>query len=103
MSPPPASSDGRSEPGEWEIRIKGHLDARWVDWFDGLAFSHMPDGTTVLRGPVADQAALHGLLSKVRDLGLPLVSVTRVGPVGSDAPTIEPHSVLTNSRKEQAQ
>ena len=103
MSPPPASPDGRSEPGEWEIRIKGHLHARWVDWFDGLAFSHMPDGTTVLRGPVADQAALHGLLSKVRDLGLPLVSVTRVGPVGSGAPTIEPHSVLTNSRKEQAQ
>ncbi len=103
MSPPPASSDGRSEPGEWEIRIKGHLHARWVDWFDGLAFSHMPDGTTVLRGPVADQAALHGLLGKVRDLGLPLVSVARAGPIGSDSPTVEPHQVLTNSRKEQAQ
>ena len=102
MSPPPASSDGRSEPGEWEIRIRGHLHARWVDWFDGLAFSHMPDGTTVLRGPVADQAALHGLLSKVRDLGLPLVSVARVGPDWADAPTLEPHEGLTNSRKEQA-
>jgi hypothetical protein len=74
-----------------------------VEWFEGLRFTHMRDGTTVLRGPVADQAALHGLLGKVRDLGLPLVSVTRVGPVGSDAATIEPHSVLTNSRKEQAQ
>ena len=103
MSPLPASSDGRSEPGEWEIRIRGHLHARWVDWFDGLAFSHMPDGTTVLRGPVADQAALHGLLGKVRDLGLPLVSVARVGPDRAGAPTIEPHQVLANSRKEQAQ
>ena len=103
MSPPPASSDGRSEPGEWEIRVKGHLHARWVDWFDGLRLTHMPDGTTVLHGPVADQAALHGLLGRVRDLGLPLVSVTRVGPGGADAPTIEPHEGLTNSRKEQAQ
>ena len=103
MSPSPASPDGRSEPGEWELRVKGHLDARWVDWFEGLRFTHQRDGTTVLRGPVADQAALHGLLSKVRDLGLPLVSVMRVGPALADVPTLEPHQVLTTSRKEQAQ
>jgi hypothetical protein len=62
---------------QWEIRLKGHLDARWGEWFGGLTITKAGDGTTVLRGPVADQAALHGLLRKVRDLGLPLVSVTQ--------------------------
>ena len=66
-------------PGRYEIRIKGHLDARWAAWFDGLALAHGSDGTTVLDGPVADQAALHGLLQKIRDLGLPLISVTALG------------------------
>jgi hypothetical protein len=61
----------------YEIRIEGHLDQRWVSWFDGLALSHDPDGTTVLQGRVDDQAALHRLLAKVRDMGMPLVSVTR--------------------------
>jgi hypothetical protein len=89
------------EGGSYEIRLKGRLDARWASRFDGLALAHDGDGTTVIHGPVADQAALHGLLSKVRDLGLPLISVTRVGSALSDAPTIEPHQVLTNSRKEQ--
>ncbi len=87
----------------YEIRLKGRLDARWAAWFDGLGLTHEGNGTTVIHGPVVDQAALHGLLNKVRDLGLPLVSVTRVGPAGSDAPAIEPHQVLTNSRKEQEQ
>jgi hypothetical protein len=85
----------------YEIRLEGRLDARWAAWFDGLGLTNEGDGTTVIHGPVADQAALHGLLNKVRDLGLPLVSVTRVGPTGSDASTIEPHQGLTNSRKEQ--
>jgi len=58
------------------IRIQGHLDQRWTAWFDGLAITHEEDGTTALQGDVADQAALHGLLTKVRDMGLPLVSVT---------------------------
>jgi hypothetical protein len=78
------------EGGSYEIRLKGRLDARWAARFDGLGLTHEGDGTTVIHGPVADQAALHGLLSKVRDLGLPLVSVSRVGPAGSDGPTIEP-------------
>ena len=62
----------------YEIRLKGHLDGRWAAWFEGLTLSHADDGTTVLRGRVADQAALHGVLGKVRDLGLPLVAVSRV-------------------------
>jgi hypothetical protein len=60
----------------YEIRIRGHLAPRWEPWFDGLTLTQEPDGTTVIRGEVADQAALHGLIQKVRDIGLPLVSVT---------------------------
>jgi hypothetical protein len=65
-------------PGLYEIRLQGHLDNRWTAWFDGLGLSHESDGTTVIRGPVVDQSALHGLLDKVRDIGLPLISVTHV-------------------------
>ena len=61
----------------YEIRVKGHLNARWADWFDGLTVTQESDGTTVLSGSVMDQAALHGLLGKVRDLGLPLIAVHR--------------------------
>lgn len=63
--------------GRYEIRIKGHLDSRWAAWFDGLSLTHHSDGTTVICGPVADQSALHGLLQKVRDVGLPLLSVAQ--------------------------
>ena len=59
----------------YEIQIKEHLDQRWADWFEGMALVHQSDGSTVLRGPVADQAALHGLLNGIRDLGLSLISV----------------------------
>jgi hypothetical protein len=62
----------------YEIRLKGRLDDRWAAWFEGLSLTHEAAGTTLISGPVADQAALHGLLTKVRDLGLPLISVTRV-------------------------
>jgi hypothetical protein len=71
------SKEDRPGAGHYEIRLTGHLDARWAAWFDGLTVSHEGDGTTVISGPIADQAALHGLLQRVRDLGLPLVSVTR--------------------------
>jgi hypothetical protein len=64
----------------YQIRISGHLDGSWESWFAGLAISREEGGETVLTGPVADQAALHGLLKKVRDLGLPLVSVVRTDP-----------------------
>ena len=66
-----------NEGGSYEIRLKGHLEARWADWFDGLSLTQESDGTTVLSGSVVDQAALHGLLAKVRDLGLPLIAVRR--------------------------
>jgi hypothetical protein len=65
------------DPTTYEIRLTGHLEARWGARFDGLSMRHKADGTTVLSGPVVDQAALHGLLQRVRDLGLPLISVTR--------------------------
>jgi hypothetical protein len=68
--------------GRYEIRLQGRLDARWATWFDELSLT-TDDGTTVLRGQVADQAALHGLLLKVRDLGLPLISVIHVDPEGT--------------------
>jgi len=80
------STPNRFGAGRYEIRVTGHLDARWSASFDGLAIRHQQDGTTVISGPVADQAALHGLIQRVRDLGLPLVSVipsraaTRVRP-----------------------
>ena len=67
----------RNEGGSYEIRLKGHLDARWAAWFDAVSLTQESDGTTVIRGSVADQAALHGLLSKVRDLGIPLIAVNR--------------------------
>jgi hypothetical protein len=74
-----ASSD-QHQPGRYEIRLKGHLASRWAAWFDGLSLSLNNDGTTTIHGFVADQAALHGLLQKVRDIGVPLISVTQVGP-----------------------
>jgi hypothetical protein len=71
----------REHHGDWyEIRIQGHLADRWSTWLDELDLSRTDDGITVLRGPVIDQAALHGLLNKVRDIGLPLVSVNRANP-----------------------
>jgi len=63
----------------FEIRIKGHLDTRWAAWFEGMSLTHAPDGTTLLNGIVADQAALHGLLQKLRDLGVSLISVNDGG------------------------
>jgi hypothetical protein len=62
----------------YEIRVGGRLPSRWAAWFDGLTVTAETDGTTAIRGPVADQAALHGLLARVRDVGLPLVSLTRL-------------------------
>jgi hypothetical protein len=82
------SRTDRREAGRYEIRIQGHLETRWAGWFDGLSLIHDSDGTTVIRGPVVDQAALHGLLQRVRDIGLPLVSVTHVGPNQANS---EPH------------
>lgn len=64
----------------YEIRVRGRLGARWAPWFDGMSLLDAEDGTTVIRGPVVDQAALHGQLQKLRDLGLTLLSLTRHAP-----------------------
>lgn len=73
------------EPGRYEIHLKGHLDARWADRFEDMRFTHERDGTTILAGPIADQAALYGVLRKARDLGLPLLAVRYIGPEQADA------------------
>ncbi len=75
-----------SQPMVYQIRIKGHLGRQWTDWFGGLTVTQEENGDTLLTGPVVDQAALHGLLRQVRDLGTPLLSVIRLGPGSADAP-----------------
>jgi hypothetical protein len=74
-------------PSRYEIRIQGHLSSRWATRFDGLTLAAQEDGTTVLEGPIVDQAALHGVLSKLGDLGLPLLSVTQVDAAAPTDPT----------------
>jgi len=85
------SNAGR-DPGQplvYQIRIKGHLGREWTDWFGGLTITLEDNGDTLLTGPVVDQAALHGLLRKVRDLGVPLLSVSRVVPGQAEAPDVK--------------
>jgi hypothetical protein len=77
------------EPMVYQIRIKGHLGHQWTDWFGGLTITLEDNGDTLLTGPVIDQAALYGLLRRVRDLGLPLISVIRLQPDQADAPDLE--------------
>ena len=74
----------------YQIRIKGHLSAQWSEWFEGLTITLEEGGDTLLTGPVIDQAALHGWLKKVRDLGMPLLSVNFVGSGMQDAPEVKP-------------
>lgn len=95
MSDTRTSSGRPDEAGTYEICLKGHLDERWASWFDGLTLIHATDGTTVIRGRVVDQAALHGLLLKVRDLGLPLVSVTRLDLTHPTSPSSTPDEGAT--------
>ena len=84
------STQDHYEPERYEIRIKGHLDDQWADWFGGLSIRLEENGSTLLRGPVVDQSALYGLLKKVRDLGMALVSVNPVQPDPGDAPEVKP-------------
>src|SRR5258708_26771642 len=80
--------NSESDPGQptvYQIRIKGHLGREWTDWFEGLTLTLEDNGETLLTGPVVDQAALHGVLRKVRDLGMPLLSVFRVTPGEAEA------------------
>jgi hypothetical protein len=78
------------EAGRYEIRVKGHLASRWAAWFDGMSLTNESDGTTSIRGPVTDQAALHGLLHRLRDTGLPLISVTPLNPDQLETSTTTP-------------
>ena len=73
-------ADKLDQPMVYQIRIEGHLGHRWTEWFGGMTITLEDDGDTLLTGPVVDQAALHGLLKKVRDLGMPLISASRVNP-----------------------
>jgi hypothetical protein len=77
-----------SQPVIYQIRLKGHLGPQWAAWFAGLTLTLEENGDTLLTGPVADQAALHGLLRKVRDLGLPLLAVTLIEPDQADASAV---------------
>jgi len=90
-------SDAPLTPGEnpargWvEIRVRGHLEPRWSDWLDGLALIRKDDGTTLIQGPVGDQAALFGVIHRLRDMALPLISVVHVDPPATDALAAHPH------------
>jgi hypothetical protein len=79
-----------SRPLIYHIRIKGHLSHQWTDWLGGVTITLEDSGDTLLTGPVIDQAALHGLLKKVRDLGMPLLSVNRAVPDRPDTPDAKP-------------
>ena len=84
--------DPKTDPGQpvvYQIRIQGHLGRPWTDWFGGLTITLEDNGDTLLTGPLVDQAALHGLLKKVRDLGMPLLSVNRVKPGQADVPDVK--------------
>lgn len=89
---PSATGGGNDPQPQYEIRVAGHLAPRWSAWFDGLAVTTDDDGTTVIRGSVVDQAALHGLLQKLRDVGIPLISLTQLpynAPATPGSPTQE--------------
>ena len=91
------------DPGQplvYQIRIKGHLGREWTDWFEGLTLTLEDNGDTLLTGPVVDQAALHGVLRKVRDVGVPLLSVNHVEPGQAEAPDVnETHHYRSKKRR----
>jgi hypothetical protein len=84
----PSTEDSR-QPTRYEIRIQGHLDHGWADWFGDVTVTLEDDGNTLLTGEVVDQAALYAMLKKVRDLGVPLVSVNRIKPDQKDTPEVK--------------
>jgi len=100
MSATYASTEDHDEPGHYEIRLKGYLDDKWADWFEGLTITREDNGDTRLTGAVVDQAALHGLLRKVRDLGMPLIAVVKVDPKQANGPHTNADTDHNHSTKE---
>lgn len=98
MSDKRNSRTGPREPMIYHIRVQGHLGSQWSDWFEGMTITLEDNGDTLLTGPVVDQARLHGLLKKVRDLGMPLISVNRVDAGRVDASDV----TQKNVRKEES-
>ena len=92
------SETDAGQPAAYQIRIKGHLDRQWADWFGGLTITLEDNGDTLLTGLVVDQAALHGLLKKVRDLGTPLVSVNRLRPDQAEGSVIEETALVESEQ-----
>ena len=90
MSDQHSQSTDPSQLMVYQIRIKGQLGSQWTDWFGGLTITLEDNGDTLLTGPVVDQAALYGLLKRVRDLGMPLLSVNRAEPEQADVPDVKP-------------
>jgi hypothetical protein len=90
MSETHTATGAHDEPGLYEIRIQGHLDSRWAGRFEGMVLTLEDNGHTLLTGRVVDQAALHGLLRQVRDLGMPLIAVTRLSPGPAVASEVQP-------------
>ena len=89
---PSVRDDRTTGTQQYEIRVKGHLGSRWTAWFDGLSVANEDDGTTVIRGPVVDQAALHGLLQKLRDVGIPLISLIQLPQAApTESRALRPH------------
>ena len=99
MNETKVSTEERDDSRLYEIRIKGHLDDRWKDWFGGLTITLEDNGNTLLTGTVLDQAALHGLLKKVRDLGLPLISLICVAPSQEEETTDHEHQQSLSPKK----
>ena len=90
MSNKPNPPTDPRQPMVYQIRLQGHLGSEWTDWFEGLTITQEDNSETLLTGSVVDQAALHGLLRKVRDLGMPLISVNRVKLGQADMPDVKP-------------
>ena len=99
MSETDTAAEAQDEPGRYEMRIRGHLDDRWAAWFEGLSITLEDNGDTLVTGPVVDQAALHGLLRKVRDVGMPLISVIRVEHGQADASDVKQSNNQTGANR----
>ena len=84
MCPESSANSESKHPLFYQIKIRGHIDDQWSDWFEGMTIARLDSGETVLAGPVVDDASLHGLLKRVRDLGMPLISVNQVEPDHDD-------------------